>query len=834
MVNGDWRGLLDSGLGKKIAAGELTYFNAPIEPEAVEVYRSVIDHASSELTNQLIDRTWATRDLLERFDERYWRLKERSGQLTFDDVTFALARAAWTDFGDVASFRLDGRIQHLLLDEFQDTSWPQWRVLEPLVRECLVPDAGKSFFCVGDVKQAIYGWRGGHAGILQRLHQHLENVHEESLTRSYRSAPAVIDLVNLVFGNLTQNPALARWRRAAQDWTEGFRPHETVKHDAAGYCRLREAERADDDEKQRHATLRTVVDEVTAIHEAAPTAEIGVLLRANDDVSRVILDLRLRYGIEASEEAGATLTNSPAVALVMSALQLADHPGDTVVRTHLAHSPLAQLFGGLETGDEEAGRQSRRIRHALLQNGYGETIRRWAAQLAPACDARDARRLDQLIDVALAYEPIATLRPSDFVRHVELQRVVDPVAARVRVMNIHQSKGLEFDAVVMAASGESMNRAPRVVASAPNPFAPVNRVLRYANETVQALLPDDARETFAAHKNNDVREQLNVLYVAVTRAVRALHIVVPPSARPNDSCAWLLRHALASGGNGAESMKTTPEDDGFLREMGDAAWCRDFAADVAGASRARGSGAAAELADEIVFARSPRQEIRRHATPSGGAADESSDSAALDLTGRFNAVGRVARKRGSLYHRWMELVEWLDDAEPTDEALCISAAEFRFSRPELQRHIDAFRSLLEQPNIRQALCRSAYQGDALAGGWNGEVRTANGCSLWRELPFAQVAATGWTTGRFDRLVAVRQGDRTVAADVIDFKTDAIAPHDADAVAAAVESHRAQMTSYGRAACRLLDLPPSRVRLRLLLLSVDVAVDVTHVATGDNS
>ena len=66
------------------------------------------------------------------------------------------------------AFRLDGGIRHVLLDEFQDTSPSQWRVLRSLAQS-VTAKGGGSFFCVGDAKQAIYGWRGGVAEIFDAL-----------------------------------------------------------------------------------------------------------------------------------------------------------------------------------------------------------------------------------------------------------------------------------------------------------------------------------------------------------------------------------------------------------------------------------------------------------------------------------------------------------------------------------------------------------------------------------------------------------------------------------------------------------------------------------------
>ena len=110
------------------------------------------------------------------------------------------------------------------------------------------------------------------------------------------------------------------------------------------------------------------------------------------------------------------------------------------------------------------------------------------------------------------------------------------------------------------------------------------------------------------------------------------------------------------------------------------------------------------------------------------------------------------------------------------------------------------------------------------------IRSPKNWSIWSELPFALTTDAGWTTGRFDRLVVLQDGDRVVAADVIDFKTDAIGQHDDEALAAATASYRAQMQAYGLAACKLLQLPAERVRLRLLFVTADAVVDVAHADT----
>ncbi len=126
----------------------------------------MVEHAKAELVGQIARQTIATRDLMVRFDKEYNRLKSEHGWLRFSDVTRTLAHADEAARSQTMNFRLDSSIQHLLLDEFQDTSPDQWRILRRLTQAIMSQKSESSFFCVGDGKQAIYGWRGGVSEIL--------------------------------------------------------------------------------------------------------------------------------------------------------------------------------------------------------------------------------------------------------------------------------------------------------------------------------------------------------------------------------------------------------------------------------------------------------------------------------------------------------------------------------------------------------------------------------------------------------------------------------------------------------------------------------------------
>jgi ATP-dependent exoDNAse (exonuclease V) beta subunit len=106
---------------------------------------------------------------------------------------------------------------------------------------------------------------------------------------------------------------------------------------------------------------------------------------------------------------------------------------------------------GLEHDNDEAvvHRVALDIRQRLMAMGYGQTIYGWVQVLADSCDQRELNRLLQLVELAYGYESQTTERPTDFVAYVGAKKVEDSSPAPVRVMTIHQAKGLQFAIVVL-------------------------------------------------------------------------------------------------------------------------------------------------------------------------------------------------------------------------------------------------------------------------------------------------------------------------------------------------------------------------------------------------
>jgi len=840
---GRWEVLCGSGLVKKILEGETEYYSRPIPQVVAAIYRTLIAQIKAELVGRAIMQTESTRELLARFDQHYGRLKAAQRAVRFDDVTRSLAAFSQKVEAARLSFRLDGRINHLLLDEFQDTSLIQWRVLESFAREVAgrqspPGDERRSFFCVGDVKQAIYGWRGGVAEIFDALDDQLTGLVEQSLDRSYRSAPPIMEAVNRIFQNIGRHPNLGDAAGGVHQWRQRFHTHSTARTDLSGHVILETARQREEGESALDVTAPRAAEIVSRWVEQAPHRTVGVLCRTNDAVRRMIDELRSR-DVRASEEGGNPLTDSAAVLLVLSLLRMADHPGDSTACFHVANSPLSQAWE-LDARDphnrERAATAAARIREQLLTRGYGAFIHEQATHLAPACDEREMSRLRQLVDLAYAYQPWATLRTSDFIQHLKHTPVADPTASNVRVMTVHQAKGLEFDLVMLADLDQNLiGQRDNFVTRRPAPTEPADLVFRYVNQTVQAMLPQSVQSLFQQAIDRKVGESLCVFYVALTRAAHALHMVIPPAAESEKKVranyAGLLRVALADGDGPPEKK---------LFECGDPNWL--------GAEAAAGNTPEAKPTDTVGRQTAARGPIRLAASPHGRRRGRER-AAPSSLEGgsrvRLRALtsqtdNAQALVRGTVIHALFEAIEWRNEGLPARERLqtvarqALERAALEHPRAagelDLDQLLREFQQTLAAPAISQILRREAYLGGGSGGGGSGGSGGSGApifadlagrgnveLHVYNERQFAVALGGRLCSGAIDRLVVAVSGGAAVAADVVDFKTDAIV---APAVGQRVEHYRPQVEAYRQAVERLLGIPLKMVSARLVFVAVD--------------
>ncbi|WP_158261434.1 MULTISPECIES: UvrD-helicase domain-containing protein [Pirellulaceae] len=791
-----WPKFLDTGLPPKIVAGEETYMRKAIPDDVVRVYQTLVRYVQSILIGRTIDQNRGAYQLLDQFHTHYERLKWQQRGYRFEDVTRRLSDALENSSEIQNQFRLDRKIEHLLLDEFQDTSPVQWDVIRPVAQKIAAQPKDRSILCVGDMKQAIYAWRGGVAEIFDAVQKTLPGINPEDMDKSYRSSPLIMETVNQIFGKLGEFPAAGKMRSGIDHWLKFFHPHETARQELPGYVTLESAPldregKPCDDQVIAHTAKR-----VAELHRKAPHISIGVLVRRNATIASMIYLLR-ELDVMASEEGGNPLTDSAAVQLMLSILEWIDHPGNTAARFHVAQSPLAVLLGPPVQTNAQWELVANDLRRELLVSGYGAAISRWAKHLHPECTPREQRRLEQLERLAFAYQSKATLRSQDFVRFIQSQRVGDSSSAAVRVMNIHQSKGLEFDAVFLP---ELDNRIPpqadSFVMRRDEQIGPISGVTHYVSESLQPMLPEAVQQIFEETQQKNVVEALCVLYVALTRAVHALHMVIKPRPMPKSGGEGPSKSFSGIILNGLTDV-AYPNEEVLLYHSGDPNWYESTASEH---HEIETTQAPAEERLPIQLKPTSPDALGEFVAPSsleGGRMRRVKDL----LTAKVVTAGM---QYGSAMHHWMESVEWTETFVADREAM-IASARAKFGEFAYAGAFGHFQSILKSNPSTELLGQKQYQSHA----WWPGASAGDTLSVQREFPFAITHEGSVLRGSIDRLVLVQQDGQVVAADVIDFKTDKF--EDDAALQEKVDHYRPQVNAYRQAVAQIFKLPRSAIR-----------------------
>ena len=778
--NRDFETIVGETIIKKTAAGE-EYSGCAATSSAQGWLKEVIRHSVGALVVKLAARSKAMHELAGAYGRALWQAKLRAGRFEFDDITMALAGDQPLTANEDVYYRLDGRLQHILLDEFQDTSVEQWQVLGPLIDEAAQSDGDRELLLVADPKQSIYGWRGGEPRLVNALVDYYQ-LQTKPLSQSWRTAQPVLDVVNEVFSTIDAHPALAGFAEQAAQWKTSFNPHVAARKDRPGYVRL-DAIPIDSGQAGFDAALATHAAQLVAqLTTDAPGFSIGVLLRDNKAVTRMIFELG-RLGVAASDEGGNRLTDSPAVTVALALLTLADHPGDTLTRYLVSHTSMGQAVGlGPQATDAEVHRTSRDVRRQLLTDGYGPTLSAWAQALAGSCDQRDMQRLLQLVEMGWEYESTATLRPSDFVQRVRDTRAHAAGPVAVRVMTIHASKGLEFDAVVLPQLGYAFDSGrATILYDRVAPTDPITAICPKPPKGLAALCPP-VQAIAHAHQSRQISDGLSTLYVAMTRARYALLMLVGDKSLSGKTlnAAKIICQRL---GGPEEAKLAEPE---CLYELGESKWMKDPHAKPGVAVSTHRPTPLQPRLGKLVGSRA----LARR-TPSQA---EGGDQIDLAQTLRLDRAGQ---SRGSLMHALFEQVQWLDDGPPSADVLHDAITD-RAERALADELIGSFHRAIGQGEIADALGRNAYPADV-------EL------SVQRERRFAVADEDGLLEGTFDRLVIQCADGQVVAAEILDYKTD-VAP-----IQSIVEHYQPQIEAYRGAVERIYRLSPERIAAKLVLL-----------------
>jgi ATP-dependent helicase/nuclease subunit A len=781
----------------------------------------------------------------------YSRRKQEMGALDFNDL-LQQTRALLTDPRHGAlQDRLSSQIQLLLVDEFQDTDPLQVELVAALCGEGFA--AGKLFF-VGDYKQSIYRFRGADARVFRRVREQTPREGRQSLTKNFRSQPAILEFVNALF-----------W----DDLGEGYEPLRAARSQVSStpaveflWAPAREHVKENADTLRRREAdwiarrLRAVIDGRPAIVWDAKAAESGrpaaraaklgdmaILFRALSNVDVYEEALR-KYGLDYYLVGGHAFYSQQEIFDVLNLLRAINSTSDLVSLVGALRSgffALADetiywlslhaegLAGGLFASDypaeippdqqararfaAETIRELRQrkdrvaiyqlIDEALERTGYDAVL------LDEFLGERKLANLRKLIEQARTFQRGDFFGLSEFIHQLTefvVEQPKEPLAAThsedtnvIRLMTIHQAKGLEFPIVVVPdVNGRNRGGVDRAHFDAR--LGPLIAL----SETADAAGGVSGHQLWSCLESAEEHAELHrLLYVAATRAADYLMLAggVPAVGATNGVWTQLLarRFDLASGrfigqlpaGEPAPQVKVTLQEPAIDK--------------TAAPRRARAD--LGNIIDEVLQApAAPRHDdcAVDPIAPDLGARRQYSFSRLAGTLHRqdrrpseFDELGEPSidpRGLGTLVHAVLAATDFGESVEYAELVRLHAKRHFSDGSPEIAEALDMIERFAGSPRAREL---------AEAAECHAELEFLLGWPLDAEAPRA--AAVG---GFIDRLYRDKSGNW----HVLDFKTNRV-PRSGPADLAAV--YEMQMLMYALASERILGVAPASVTLHFL-------------------
>jgi ATP-dependent helicase/nuclease subunit A len=601
----------------------------------------VLDHIREQTLQQDAHEDHASMSRLSlRLFAEYAALKRQRGLVDMNDLErVAVALLSEHTLSGWVQQRLDARVRHLLIDEFQDTSPLQWHALQSWLAAYAGAGGGMEgprVFIVGDPKQSIYRFRRAEPRVFQAAQDFVVEALGGTVAacdHTRRCAPGVVAVINGVFGSWSGEGGLPLWRdhttEVAQD---GDAPALTSLPSVERPAK--EVHRAAQERVWRPSltTPRVEAEAVLREAEAAQVAQaIDHLIRVQGVLAQDILVLARKRSVLMLAADALALHHVPHVAPedlllsqlpeVQDLLALLDAMASPAQSLSLARALKSPLFG---VSDAELMMLSRRAReaggwwpalvacgadagpalhraatlcaawadaaptlppHDLLDRivHEGELMPRLAAAVPPERRARALDAVRALLATALELDGGRYASPYGFVRTLRSRKVQAPASQQegaVRLLTIHGAKGLEAQVVLLM---DAQPEPPKVETATLLVDWPVEAAqpARVAFVASQARCPPSLQLLLADEMAARAREEANALYVALTRAEeRVLISRTPPRAANEAAPSWWTRlEPLAAPWSAPEGAAALP-DDGHAEVVSLPLHCRERAIEV--------------------------------------------------------------------------------------------------------------------------------------------------------------------------------------------------------------------------------------------------------------
>jgi len=667
------------------------------------------------------------------------RLFTANGVADHIDIAMSAGAALGTaeEPGDIALL-LDYQVKHILIDEMQDTSSAQYRMLEALTGGWQADD-GRTLFCVGDPMQSIYRFRNAEVGqflLAKRFGIGDKRLEPLVLRRNFRSGQFLVDWFNTVFPTIfadkddPANGAVSYSEAISIEALHGV--GDCTVHPLFGSSNSQEA-----------AAGCGVIAETLRDY---PGDEMAVLVRSRTQLPALLAELR-RSGIDYRAVEIDRLTDLPEVIEVLALTRAAAHQGDRLAWLALLRAPwigldwtdlhtlvrndtastiwellqVPERIDGLSGPGKQALTAALPILEKLVGQRRSQGLRSlveecWLSMGGPAIlgDEYAVENVYRYLDVLGRHERGGTLDDVAALESMlDLERVSSDVNARLQIMTMHRAKGLEFEHVLLYGLGRIPgHREQRVLSwyDVPGEHGEERKIISPVGPRGEIDRDPVHRYIELAETRKDLHEQARLLYVACTRARKSLHI--------------MGHTAVATDGS---SMRP-PASRSLLRLLWPAV-AGHYEAAFETFERAADDGDGDDWMQPV---------LRRFETPwqipeVGGLGSSDTDVATEVDEVEFYWVGTEARIAGTIVHRWLHMLaegrgrRVYEEPSRHRPVTCRWLAETGVSGDMLDeiavRVGNALRGVLDDERGRWLLDGAGHAEFALSGFYEGQLQS---------------------------------------------------------------------------------------------------------------
>ncbi len=507
-------------------------FSEQHRPTLVKMYKS------ADLTVKHLNQL----RLLGSIDKKVRTMNQEANRFLLSDTQTLLHSLIQDSDSPFIFEKIGTQLNHVMIDEFQDTSTIQWKNFKVLLEETMSrEDAGN--LIVGDVKQSIYRWRSGDWRLLNNIESEFINPKKqldiETLDTNYRSDRNVIDFNNAFFVEAAKQEYKNLKEAMPEEAQQLLNAYADVEQKvpankrAQGYVEIKLLKTQEDEDTADESTdngkgermmqlcLETV-DKLVA--RGVPTNKIAILVRNNQTIQDIAEYFMNHSDYEMVSDEAFRLDASQAVQTLVTALHYLMHPNDDIARATLLKYALTYL------DSEELVTQLTSNRQEYLEIplldlterlftefrlGEVEDMKAQSAYVCAFYDKLNAFLADNSSDIeAFLQEWDANLHGKSI--HCD-------GTDGIRLLTIHKSKGLEYDHVIMPYCDWQLEKSNTIWCTPqeePYNELPLVPVDFSAGQMKQSIYEPDYHHE---HLQNMV-DNLNLLYVAFTRAGHNLYV----------------------------------------------------------------------------------------------------------------------------------------------------------------------------------------------------------------------------------------------------------------------------------------------------------------------